>query len=485
MKAARRSERVVRWRPQPGPQAALVTCPAREILFGGARGGGKTSGVLGRVGVRAGWYGRHYNAVIFRREMPQADDMIEEARQLYEPIAKFNGSSNSFRFRNGARLRFRPLERLADAQKYQGQNLTECIVEEAGNYPTPDPILRLFAALRSKVGVPTALCYTANPGGPGQQWIRERFRIETPDSGWVPIVEQLAGGLTHTRIFIPSRIADNRILLANDPHYIANLHLVGSRALVRAWLDGDWGAVEGAYFDCWDESRHVIRPFELPPGGLIFRSMDWGSARPFSVGWWYMAANDIRHPVDGRRIPRGALIRFREWYGCEPGKPNTGLKLTAGQVAAGIVQRTPPGEPVKYTVADPAMFAEDGGPSLAERMTKAGVPMIPADNTRVGTRGAVAGWDLMRARMLGDADGDPMVYCFTTCRDSRRTIPALQHDQDRPEDLDSEAEDHAADDWRYAISSRPWQPPRVQALKTVQTFADITADQPDGRKERI
>jgi hypothetical protein len=46
--------------------------------------------------------------------------------------------------------------------------------------------------------------------------------------------------------------------------------------------------------------------------------------------------------------------------------------------------------------------------------------------------------------------------CFSTCLDSIRTIPAMQHDQARPEDMDSNLEDHAADEWRYACMSRPW-----------------------------
>jgi hypothetical protein len=51
---------------------------------------------------------------------------------------------------------------------------------------------------------------------------------------------------------------------------------------------------------------------------------------------------------------------------------------------------------------------------------------------------------------------DPMLFVVETCEDSIRSIPTLQHDEDKPEDLDTEAEDHAADDWRYAVMSRPW-----------------------------
>jgi hypothetical protein len=84
------------------------------------------------------------------------------------------------------------------------------------------------------------------------------------------------------------------------------------------------------------------------------------------------------------------------------------------------------------------------------------VPFRPADNRRVPGRGAMGGWDQMRGRLVGDSDGLPMIVTFSTCIDSIRTIPALQHDLLKPEDLDSDMEDHAGDDWRYACMSRPW-----------------------------
>src|SRR5690606_3402568 len=134
----------------------------------------------------------------------------------------------------------------------------------------------------------------------------------------------------------------------------------------------------------------------------------------------------------------GALVRYREWYGASA--PNTGLKLTAEEVASGIKSREK-GETIAFGVLDPAAFAEDGGPSIAQRLAGKGVHFRPADNKRVGSRGAMGGWDMMRARLKGDGER-PMLYVFSTCRDFIRTVPVLQHDQNRPEDLDTAAEDH-------------------------------------------
>jgi hypothetical protein len=154
-------------------------------------------------------------------------------------------------------------------------------------------------------------------------------------------------------------------------------------------------------------------------------------------------------------IARGALVRYREWYGMKPGEPNVGLKMTAEAVAQGIKAREVD-DPSIIGVADPAIFAEDGGPSIAQRMGQCGVHFRPADNKRVPQRGAMGGWDQVRARLEGDADGRPMVLMFATCRDLIRTLPAMQHDDARPEDIDTDAEDHAVDECRYAMMSRPW-----------------------------
>ena len=442
------------WRPQEGPQHALVRCPHPEILFGGARGGGKTDGILGKYAIKSQRHGRQFNAIFFRREMPQSDDLIERAKEIYYPLGGiWREQAKEFRMPGGGRIRFRPLGNTQDAQKYQGQNLTDAAVEEAGNYPLPAPIDMLFGALRSKFGVPVQLILTANPGGPGQVWIRHRY-VDPHPLGNTPLVRKLPTGATHRAIYIPSRLQNNRILLANDPTYLDRLHLVGSPELVRAWLEGDWSVIAGAFFPEFSLERHVVAPRELPGYWKRFRSLDWGSARPFSVGWW--AVSDGELPS----FPRGALVRYREWYGAA--SPNVGLHLTAEEVAGGILDRERSDirrdGPQMSGVADPAIFSSDGGPSIADRMGVHGVRFTPADNARVGRLGALGGWDQLRSRLKGDGER-PAIYFFSTCTDAIRTIPALQHDVDRAEDVDTEGEDHAGDEIRYACMSRPYMAP--------------------------
>lgn len=446
------AETTIIWEPQPGPQTALVTCPVFEVFYGGARGGGKTDGVLGEWLSHADMYGEHAIGLMVRRERTQLIETIERSRMLYAPLgAKYHEQDKMWRFPNGARLRFAYLESDSDADAYQGHSYTRVYVEEVGTFPRPEPVLKLMATLRSGAGVPCGFRATGNPGGPGHNWVRSRY-IDPAPLGWEVGSRSFRNPFTGAEVsrdwvYIPSRLTDNHFL---GDQYVANLYMSGSPALVRAWLEGDWSAIEGAFFDCWSPVKHVLRPFAIPDDWLRFRSMDWGSAAPFSVGWWAVVGDDTG------ALPRGALVRYREWYG-------KGEKLTAEEVAQGIIERERNESAlIKYGVLDPSAFAQDGGPSIAERMhgmaKRMGAALLfrPADNKRVTARGAMGGWDQMRSRMKGDAQGRPMVACFETCRDSIRTIPVLQHDRDKPEDLDTESEDHAADDWRYACMSRPW-----------------------------
>jgi hypothetical protein len=435
---------ITAWEAQKGPQAAFVDCPIFECFFGGARGGGKTDAVLGEWALHADKYGADAIGLMIRRTRIELLETFERARLIYSKIgATITFNPMRVLMPGGGRLTFAYLERDADAEGYQGASYTRIYVEEVGNFPSPAPILKLMATLRSGAGVPVAMRMTGNPGGPGHHWVRQRY-IDPAPMGW-EILEDGETGLK--RIYIPSRVGDNLYL---GPDYVQRLRASGSPELVRAWLEGDWSVVSGAFFPEFSMDRHVIPPRELPEHWPRFRSFDWGSARPFSCGWWAVSDGSVHD------IARGAIVRYREWYGCKPGEPNVGLRMTAEQVAAGIKAREADDPQPIIGVADPAIFAEDGGPSIAQRMVSQGVVFRAADNRRVPQRGAMGGWDQLRSRLVGDADGRPMMLMFSTCRDLIRTLPALQHDDARPEDVDTDSEDHAPDECRYAASSRPW-----------------------------
>lgn len=479
------------WSPQPGPQHHLITCPVFEIFYGGARGGGKTDGMLGKFGIKAKQYGKEAVGVFIRKTREDLKEAVERSKDIYRPLGA-ELTFNQWVFPNGARLKFEYLANDKDAENYQGHSYTDVFFEELTHWASPDPVNKLKATLRSSAGVPCQFHATGNPGGPGHLWVKQRY-IDPAPEGYKIIQEDFKNPFTGEvqtldRIFIPSKLTDNVLLMKADPMYVAKLQQSGSEQLVKAWLAGDWSIVEGAYFDNWS-GNNVIRPFDIPKHWTRFMSGDWGSAKPFSFGWWAVASEDFHTPC-GVWLPKGALVRYREWYGCESKpngepEPDKGLKLTANDVGRGLKERCK--EDVEFCVIDPATFTNDGGPSIVERLQEeSGLAFIKADNKRVSQRGAMGGWDQMRARIGGMDYGDPMgkrpmIYAFTTCYNSIRTIPALQHDSTKPEDLDTSMEDHAADDWRYACMSRPWITEQEQPEKALDPYSYDDEDQESWR----
>ena len=439
------------WEPQPGPQTDLITCPVFEVCYGGARGGGKTEGAIGDWLEHWGTYGNAANGIFFRRTTKQLEEVIARTKQIYPFIgAKFREQKGEWEFPDGARQKFRYLERDSDADEYQGHSYTWAGVEEATNFPSPTPIDKIRATLRSAQGAKVRMVLTCNPGGPGHSWVKARY-IAPCRTGYKVLRERFKNPFTGEeveleRVFIPSKLSDNPKLLRNDPLYVARLQQQGSEALVKAWLEGDWDIVLGAFFDCFSSALHVLPAdwaLRIPKGALRFRSFDWGSAKPFCVGWYAMS--------DGTwGLPRGALLKYREWYGTN-GQPNVGLKMDAEPVAQGIIEREKLHDDwgkVRYGVADPAAFRRDGGPSIMERMMAKGLSFRPGDNRRK------SGWDQLRRYLTGDA-GVPLLYFTENCEDTIRTLPALPHDEHDPEDVDTSSEDHAGDETRYAVMSRP------------------------------
>lgn len=447
-----------RWAPQQGPQHAFVKSLVFEVIYGGARGGGKTDALLGDFARHVFFYRSTARGLLVRRHRVALEPTIARARAVFrQDGATWQESKSRFVWPSGAMLYCRHLDRDSDADAYQGHDYSRVYVEELTQFPDPRVVDKLKATLRSAAGAHCGFRATCNPGGPGHAWVKARYI----DPGAWNITKQefrdpFDGSRRRlTRLFLPAKLSDNPALANSDPQYVARLHLSGSAQLVRAWLRGDWTLVDGAFFDKWSE-RNVVAPFAIPEDWTRLRSFDWGYAAPFSVGWWAVVSDpfDAGHVI----LPRGALVRYREWYGASGG-PGEGLRLEAEAVAAGILERER-GERISQSVADPSIFSQNGGPSIAERMARAGVRFRPADNTRVGRMGAMGGWDQVRARIAGNRRG-AMLAVFDTCRDFLRTVPVLQHDRDRPEDLDTEAEDHIADETRYACLARPITAPRA------------------------
>jgi hypothetical protein len=392
--------------------------------------------------------------IMLRRSMPELEQLIHRSQQIYPQTgAEWKEGKKTWLWPSvdstQPSLKMRFIENVRDAQKYQGHEYTFCGIDEGGNWPNLDAYRLMLACLRSSRGVEhLQMRMTANPGGPGHHSIKHEF-IDPAPAGY-----QLLEG---RKMFIPSKLTDNKILMAKDPGYIERLKLVGSPELVKAWLEGDWNIVTGAYYPELSTEKHVIEPFKIPKDWVKVCGFDWGSASPFGVIW--AAISDGYIPG----IPRGAMVVYREWYGAsEPGK---GLKLKNEEIAIGIRARE--SEKITYRVADPAIFTEQGGPSIAEVMHSEGVSFRPADNKRI------PGWGQVRSRLVGNGD-NPMIFFFSTCTHTFRTLSTVQHDEKKPEDIDTDSDDHLADTLRYICMSRPYSRPMPKPTGTPRGLENMT-----------
>jgi hypothetical protein len=453
-------------------QGEALLSPATEILYGGAAGGGK-SHLMRSAAVL--WCSEipGLQVYLFRRISEDlVKNHIEGPKGLRSTLAGWSQLGwvkiveDEIRFWNGSKIYLCHCKDEKDRFKYLGAEIHVLLIDELVTFT--DTIYRFLRGRVRAVGLPELpphykgrfprIINGSNPGNVGHAWVKAAF-IDGVEPLAIRHMPDSEGGML--RQFIPAKLDDNPSMAKDDPGYRSRLRGLGSKALVDAMESGDWNIVEGAYFAEWSHF-HVIQPFTIPDHWFRMISGDWGSAKPFSFGWWAVAGED--HWTGREWIPRGAMVRHREWYGVAKDdagmtRPNVGLKLTAEEVGKGLRDR---GIECDKAVLDPACFAHNGGPSLAERMRDAGGPLFyPADNKRVPGNGAMGGWDQVRSRLKGEDFGDPMgkrpmIYCFSTCVDSIRTIPMLQHDNGRPEDLNSDMEDHAADDWRYACMGRPY-----------------------------
>lgn len=432
------------WEPQER-QAEALACPAFELFFGGAKGGGKSDFLLGDWLQNAFEWGKAWRGVIFRRTYKELEEIVSRSHDIYSKIegARFIGGDQYLwkipaqegRFPGFATLRFRSLESKLDIGKYNGHQYPWIGFDELTEFEDPAPYEFMIKCCRSPYGAPAFMRATGNPGRPGHIWVKARFiDIAAPFEiyAYAPNPKQPENILT--RCFIPSRLEDNQILMRNDPDYETRL-MADSPHLVKALRYGDWDVVVGQVMSEYTAEKHVMKTQPLDRSWYRFATLDWGYAKPFSIGFW--AVNE-----DGR------LIRYKEWYGCT-GKPNEGLRMGAKDVAK-KAREMAIHDGVTKMVADPACWTKnDETSSVAESFETAGFEMIKANNDRIN--GLAKIHEMLQAR---GSDGKPYLMIMDNCRDWMRTVPYLTADPRNPEDINTALEDHAYDETRYAVMSQ-------------------------------
>jgi hypothetical protein len=260
---------------------------------------------------------------------------------------------------------------------------------------------------------------------------------------------------------------DNPSLMADDPDYRSKLQGLGDPSLVKAMESGDWNIVSGGMFDdLWKEDVHVVPAFRIPHSWRIDRTFDWGSSRPYSVGWWAESDGTTAQIVDRvtrqlvqRTYPPGTLFRLHELYGWK-GRADEGTKELAVEVARKILDEQRSGLLSGYAIqpgpADSSIFDVENGKSIAADMLTAGVDWTEADKSP-GSRinGAEKMRKYLKASVTSSHD-EPHLYVFENCiHGFIRTVPVLPRDEKNRDDVDTKAEDHTWDETRYRILETP------------------------------
>lgn len=459
------------WHYQPGAQQRFLQSTVFETGIEGNRGGGKTDALLMDFAQHVGrGFGASWRGVLFRRTYPELEDVISKTQRWFPrmfPSARFVGSPNpGWYFADGEVLLLRQIEREQDYWKYHGHEYPWIGFEELTTWPLDVIYRRMFTCCRSShPDVPLKIRSTFNPSGPGHNWVKKRFGLPVPPGRTIGRLIQRAG--EKPRVAIHSDLKENVALLSSNPGYQQQI-LMGAKndAERRAWQHGDWNIIAGGMFDdVWRPEVHVVPSFPvraIPRGWRIDRSYDHGSSKPFSVGW-HAESNGEPFEWGGRLLGTmpGDVFRIAEWYG-SPSHSNEGLRLTARQIADGIIDREQDmglWGLVKPGPADSQIFSpgEPGRPSVHEEFLKVGVSFEPADK---GPGSRKAGWELMRQMLIGAIvpitgyREDPGYFICDRCFDAIEKLPVAPRDQKDPDDVDTESEDHILDEIRYRLRRR-------------------------------
>ena len=407
-----------------GPQTDFLAADEKDVLYGGAAGGGKSYAML--VDPLRYAHKKAHRALILRRSMPELREMIDKSRELYPqafPGAKFREVEKLWNFPSGAKIEFGFLERDADVYRYQGQAYSWIGFDEITHLPTEFSWNYLASRLRTTdPEIKTYLRCTANPGGSGAHWVKKRY-IEPSESN-----KSFLGEDGLTRKFIPAKLQDNPYL-AKDGVYeqmLKSLPPIQRRQL----LEGNWEVAEGAAFVEFDPTKHIVTPFQIPVHWERVKGVDYGYAAESCCLWGAIDIND------------GTLIIYRELYQ----KGLTGEEL--GSIIGNMELEDPFSVP---GVLDTAAWARTGttGPTVGEALIKAGHKLRRADKNRI--QGKIQIHEFLKVK----ENGRPRLQIFNSCPNLIRELQSIPLSKTNPEDVDTNASDHAYDALRYLIMSRP------------------------------
>lgn len=281
------------WAPQPKQTEALIRTEF-EILYGGARGGGKTD-----AGMAWLLYNKDnplYRALVIRLNAKDLNDWVDRAKKMYASTgAEFVGQPTEIRFPSGAIIRTGHLKDENAYTQYQGHEYHNILIEELTQIPYEKNYEQLTSSCRSTVdGITPQIFCTTNPGGLGHEWVKKRWQLSS-DPHDIVVTKTTFGD----RVFVPSRVYDNPKLLESSPFYVKQLENISDDNLRRAWLEGSWSdpVIEGQVYRneltaARDSGR--LTKVEHDPRHPVFTWWDLGTSDATAIGFFQFIGGSWR-----------------------------------------------------------------------------------------------------------------------------------------------------------------------------------------------
>ena len=413
----------------------LVACAAARLCdkpdgptgvgYGGARGGGKSHWLLAQMGCDDCQRVAGLKCLLLRKVGKANLEHFEDLRRkLFNELPhEFSAFRGILTFGNGSRIIAGHFQSEKDIDAYLGLEYDVIGIEEATTLTARKYQDITTCCRSSKPNWRPRIYSTTNPGGVGHAWYRTRFVL--------PMVEKRE---TETR-FIPARVTDNRW---NNPDYVRVLEgLTGWQK--RAWLNGDWDIAAGQYFTNFRREVHVLSDFDDTRAVEWFAAMDYGFAHYTVVLLGCRDGDGNTFIVDEHAE--------RMWL---PQRHATAVKAMLARHNLQLPD-------LRRFVAGADVFSRQGdGTTIAQAYDRCGIRLKTASMDRLNGWAEVMGG-------LGDTEAGirPKLFIHERCKRLVETIPALQHDPNRPEDVlkvdadeDGVGGDDAADCLRYLVATR-------------------------------
>lgn len=438
----------ITFEPNKGPQTDFLAAPEREVLYGGAKGGGKSYALL--VDPLRYCNCRHTRALIIRRSTPDLRDMVAKALHIYPkayPTARWLSHQNMWIFPSGARIEFTFCETASDLPRFQGINMTYAGLDEAASHPyLPELLNYIRSNIRSvdPVNAPPLLRMTANPGEVSSHYLRKEFveRAAPNTTFWDHIKVFDVRTKQHRMVsvskkYIPATVFDNEYLLQDDS-YLATLASLPETKR-KQWLEGNWFVSEMSAFPEFDENIHVVSPYTIDRDWKRMKGQDWGFSSNGAVYW-------------GAVKPNGQLVIYREYV----------FQKKDAMTVAHEGRAMELGEPRSSGIIDASAFQQRGtlGQSIGEIMQTHWPSWAPSSRSRIGNNSSRAHRkNLVHTHLALSPDtGEPRMVIFPTCRKLIEALSGLPLDKNNPEVVDTDSPlDHYFDALSYLLQGRPTQ----------------------------